>query len=673
MLRPGTGLRGSDSHKYGDPNIPGLVNTGIKPDDILFFMDAEHGIGPNIGSGATFTRASKAYVLDGASKYRELANDVPRDFQAGFDLVQNRFRQTVALAVAHTNIILHSNDFTDAVWTKNAEITLTARAGIFEQEDGTLVNGFRADNAGGAGFRNIQQDLGTLSSGPETLSVILRNIGAVDTRIGIRDNTVAGWVVSADLEWSTLSITIVSSNVGSDVRVGAEDLGGGFVRFSVTGTPANSGNTRSIWIYPTGTSDNTDSVEIYHAQHVLEPFPGVPIVTGASAATQEVERLRYDSGPPEAMIVYTSWIEQGVAKLGDQRRLWQIGQGTEGGNPRFMLIFNVPDQYRALMVNEGGGSTNSLLTLNTPIGSLVETVTILRPNAVTIVGVRINGGPVSVGDQDASVSFPADNWPHLDLNSTGANRDGLAGFLSVKIVKEAAPENGATLDAALMDEMRDLEFDIANTQVYWSEGDVPKQSRRARVSWASGEVPVSGRAARVFFAEGDIPTLDRAARVLFAEGDIPVLTGASFGALVGESKLLAELTQAPLILSLAGGKEVAGQSIFEATQGDTRPIRALLKDEDGNLPDLSGATVTFLFGDADGDQIFTGSATGFASVQTDADGDQYNVEYGFAATDLDRAVGSYRAQFKVVLADGTVLHFPGGGDFIKIKLGRAIS
>jgi len=173
--------------------------------------------------------------------------------------------------------------------------------------------------------------------------------------------------------------------------------------------------------------------------------------------------------------------------------------------------------------------------------------------------------------------------------------------------------------------------------------------------------------------EGEVSDFGRAAKVFWVEGEVPNPGGVSFGGIVGESKLLASLTQAALTLELAGGIQVAGQEVFEATQGDTRPIRALLKDEDGNLPDLTGATVLFLLGDGEGSLLVSGVATGFSPPLVDADGEQYNVEYGFAAADLDRAPGSYRGQFKVTLIDGTVLHFPSGGKWVKIKLGKVIS
>jgi len=388
--------------------------------------------------------------------YVPLRADIPRHAEKVWDPVAGEFRRALGMSMSSTNLLLHSNDPTNVVWGKHVELPCTSRAGIFEQENGTLLNGFRVDNAGGVGWRSYRQIVGTLSANPEAFSVVVRNVDAIETSIAILDQTASNWVVFATWNWSTLTFTSVVGAVGTNQRAGADDLGNGFWRLWCVGTPINPGNVRIPWVYPTGTAINTDSVEVYHHQHELHPFASPPIVTGAASATREVERMHYVAPATEPMIVYASWIERGNIKKGDVRRYWQIGDGTAPAKPRAELMANVMDQYWLLFANTTGVTTSSFLPLVTPVGSFVETLSVLRSDWIGRLAARVNGGPVFLGDTDPSVAAPTTTWTQLDLNSTGEDRDGISDFLTVKIVKAAAPVGQATLNAALMDEMRDL-------------------------------------------------------------------------------------------------------------------------------------------------------------------------------------------------------------------------
>jgi len=428
--------------------------------DVLFYLDAARGVRPTIGSRPTFTRSGIAYYLNGESIYIPVGHDVPREAEKVWDPVAGEFRRAIGLAMSQTNLVLHSNDFTQTEWVPNAELTVTPlNSGIFEQEDGTLLVGYNISSDGTVGSRSIRQAIGTLSSGPETFSDIVRHVDAPEFAIGIRDTTTSQWVALGGFDWVNGELThqgIGPQQAGTQESIGVEDLGGGFFRAWVSALPDNPGNNRSVLIYPVEFDALAASADVFHAQHVLEPFPGVPIVTGASAATQEVERLKYDSAQ-EAMLVYTSWVERGTFLSGKALETIMFGHGEVGTLPRWIPLGKAPvvGQLRTLYTPVSG-SVNSALQLDPEMGDLVECLSVLRADGTVQIAARKNGGGVVAGSASTSPDGLVTDWPELHIGGNGTDRDSIEDFLAVEIVKEAAPAGQATLDAELMDEMRDL-------------------------------------------------------------------------------------------------------------------------------------------------------------------------------------------------------------------------
>lgn len=100
--------------------------------------------------------------------------------------------------------------------------------------------------------------------------------------------------------------------------------------------------------------------------------------------------------------------------------------------------------------------------------------------------------------------------------------------------------------------------------------------------------------------------------------------------------------------------------VFPIRQGDTLPsLRALLSDDEGNIPDFDGATTVFQLKTKEHAILFTTSASIFDAVQIDElTGDPYNVEYLWSLGDTDRAPGTYLAEFEVTFAGGEKATFP---------------
>ena len=91
--------------------------------------------------------------------------------------------------------------------------------------------------------------------------------------------------------------------------------------------------------------------------------------------------------------------------------------------------------------------------------------------------------------------------------------------------------------------------------------------------------------------------------------------------------------------------------IFPMVQDDTSPaLRAILRDKEGDVVPIIGASVEFIMQAADG----TNKVTANAVVNDGAAGD---VQYNWVVNDTD-TLGYFEAQFRVTFADGRVETFP---------------
>lgn len=100
---------------------------------------------------------------------------------------------------------------------------------------------------------------------------------------------------------------------------------------------------------------------------------------------------------------------------------------------------------------------------------------------------------------------------------------------------------------------------------------------------------------------------------------------------------------------------------FYIKQGDTSPnLNAVLKDGNGQVIDLTGATITFRMSPINSETLTVNKLASIASAQ---DG---SVTYGWQSSDTS-AVGSYYAEFEVLAANGTVETFPNKG-YVRIEI-----
>jgi len=101
--------------------------------------------------------------------------------------------------------------------------------------------------------------------------------------------------------------------------------------------------------------------------------------------------------------------------------------------------------------------------------------------------------------------------------------------------------------------------------------------------------------------------------------------------------------------------------MFYIKQNDTSPaIQATLKDVDGNVVDLSGATVRFHMRKQGST---TAKVDAAATIVDDVGG---IVRYNWTSANTD-TVGTYQAEFEVTYVDDTVETFP-NATYLKVKV-----
>jgi hypothetical protein len=108
-------------------------------------------------------------------------------------------------------------------------------------------------------------------------------------------------------------------------------------------------------------------------------------------------------------------------------------------------------------------------------------------------------------------------------------------------------------------------------------------------------------------------------------------------------------------------------NLFVTKRGDTRPLRALLTRPSGVGELFPTHTGRFYLANSAGDLLIDEAITVFATLQTDADGNEYNVQFSPTADHFDLPQGSYRAEFEITALAGTVTTYPTDG-FIMVQI-----
>lgn len=337
-------------------------------------------------SGATATgRDRNGY-------YVGYAANVPRAHWLDIDGSGVLVPTLLAEADADTNSVLYSTDTEGAAWTGGTGWTKTTATSLFP---GSTARSYENDGVTASNSR--YQILSTLGSAVLVASVIIENVDALVSSVGIYDATAGSWVVRADYTWATDAVVVGSSSAGSSTGARVQTLaevgpnGGKVVRITAYGTPNNSGNTERVYFFPTGpTGTNALTAIIHHVQRETGSVATSPIVTAGSTVQRNAETIDIPIGfGPQELTLYvdlwdSGWARSASAFTGDILTLGRAGSGNG-----FVQIDNINStSFRVVSV----GSSGTITAYTAVTSSAQQRVEL----AVTISSAFAVGGQYSV-------------------------------------------------------------------------------------------------------------------------------------------------------------------------------------------------------------------------------------------------------------------------------------
>lgn len=272
-------------------------------------------------------------------------------------------------------------------------------------------------------------------------------------------------------------------------------------------------------------------------------------------------------------------------------------------------------------------------------------------------------------------------WAEFEVpDAAGSDRRGFVSWMEFEIQDDRRGRVSwmefETADPVRRARVSWLELEVPDAprrgRVSWLEFETPDAQRQGRISWLQFEVPDPVRRGRVSWLEFEVPDPNRRGFVSWLEFEVP---SPGYGTLVGEAPLRAVLAgPGPYFAILGGDMTCTADPTWPAKQKETRALRALAVDAEGNRPVLAGASAVFRLATAERALLFEAAAVVHAVEQTDPDGDPYNLEYLWAApNDLNRAAGAYLGEFVVTLAGGQTVAVPSGNSYIRIPLAEDLA
>jgi len=254
---------------------------------------------PTDGSGdLTFTRASTATRVNESGLVESVASGVPRIDYTGGGCGKFKFEPQ------RTNLVIFSEDFTDAVWRNTRSATLVTTAADYSP-DGNLT-GNKFEQTLTSDRRALWQDSSITANVPHTLSVFLKQ-GTAGTnmfRITIAENgNQSNWTsVQVNLNDNSLIVGDGSTNTFTNISSSISDFSyNGYYLLQLTATHPTATSLRSLFsicdatdftISPTDSYSRPDYlgtgdfVYVWGAQLEQSSYPTSYIPTAGATATR---------------------------------------------------------------------------------------------------------------------------------------------------------------------------------------------------------------------------------------------------------------------------------------------------------------------------------------------------------------------------------------------------
>ena len=355
-----------------------------------------------------YARSTGGGRFNSSGVYEWVGNDVPR---LDYDPVTLQPRGLL-IEEQRTNLLRRSSEFDNAYWSVSG---LTVTPNDFVAPDGTLTADKLAEGTDTGEHRIFSAASAVTAGATYSGSCFVRAAGRAFIQTIFSASSSWGGLSAILCKFDLTTMTVVSS--GSSVLSAAiKDVGGGWVRISVTAacvatTPGsgisviltnNGAPTTGIDTY---TGDGTSGIYIWGAQLEVGAFPTSYIPTVASQVTRAADVASVNTLSPwynaSEGTLFVDWSSVAPKATGVE-----ISDGTTTN--RFILALNKPNE--SVIVVNGNIPTTALGTATTAAKVAIA----LRVNDVAV---SINGAPALV---DTLTAIPAVNVLNIGRRANGA-------------------------------------------------------------------------------------------------------------------------------------------------------------------------------------------------------------------------------------------------------------
>ena len=344
-----------------------------------------------------FTRGSVATRINAQGLIENVASGVSRLNYPMIDGVQKGCPHHI-LEPARTNSIPYSEDFSNAAWIKQTNITVLDNQII--SPDGTL----NADKITTTSNSNFIYDVLSLTPSTEyTVSFYIKNDNAIITRFW------GSGEVSVDISWDGKSVQDISS--GS-----YEYFGNDWYKITVTQQTASDG-TYIVRIYPNETETTTNSVYIWGWQVEEGSYPTSYIPTSGTAVTRSAETAT-GSGSAATFNSEQGVLMAEISALSDDstNRQMTLSDGTNDNR----LVLKYDNQSNIIQsFNRVGGVESAFLSAS---------ITDITLFSKCLVKYKVNDYQLWINGFKLDTDISASVWSSSTLNDLKINAGGGADF-----------------------------------------------------------------------------------------------------------------------------------------------------------------------------------------------------------------------------------------------------
>lgn len=373
-----------------------------------------------------------------------------RDSHYVLNSVSALYERSVLLEGASTNLVLQSENF-GTTWTAIGTPTRTAAA-VPASVMGVALDLIGDDDA--TALEGYFQPVTFTADGVKALSLCVKQGTSTSSLVQLYDNTAATSRMSAVLTWSS---GVPSLAMTGGTYYGAESLANGVYRLWFATAAVTAANVNRVYVYPAttlaGAVANTGDIYAGGVQAENSTFPTsyIPTTTGTVTRGADSYSVPFTT-PPQAMTLYTKFVERGTATAAGNRRILQVGTITGSASDRDLQLRAVTGNvYQFIHENSDGSSPVSASAVALPaFGDTVELRAILNADGSVQLGQSINGAAEVTTTTSAAKALPA-TWSAQTLflacsSAAGAN----AGFAAFLVPYKVA------LGVQTMDQMRAL-------------------------------------------------------------------------------------------------------------------------------------------------------------------------------------------------------------------------